>query len=76
MENLGGRLISLYYSFGGYDGVILMEAPDEQTAAAIVLAAVSPGNLQTIRTTTPLSVEYTTEALRKAGEITYRGPKQ
>lgn len=76
MENLGGRLISLYYSFGEYDGVILYEALDEQTAAAIVLAAISPGHVKTIKTTTLLTAEDTTEVVRRAGEATYRGPRQ
>jgi len=75
MEGMGGRLISLYYSFGEYDGVILYEAPDESTAAAIVLAAISPGHVSTIRTTMLLTPEETTEALRKAGAATYRGPR-
>ena len=37
-EQLGGKLVSLYYAFGDYDGVFIGEAPDDATAAAIVLA--------------------------------------
>ena len=29
MQQLGGRLVSLYYCFGDYDGVIIFEAPEE-----------------------------------------------
>lgn len=75
-ESMGGRLVSLYYSFGEYDGVIVYEAPDEKAGAAVILAAISPGHLKAIKTTTLLTVEDTMDALRKAGEVTYRGPGQ
>lgn len=73
-EQLGGRLIELYYAFGDYDGILLMEAPDDSTAAAIVLAAVSPGHLKANKTTKLLSVEDTLEVLRKASTLTYSAP--
>lgn len=74
MEGMGSRLVAFYHSFGEYDGVIIFESPDESTAAAGVLAAISPGHIKAIKTTTLLSVEDTMEAMRKAGEMTYRGP--
>ena len=57
LENMGGRLISFYNSIGEYDGLFIYEAPDEGTAAAAVLAAISPGHVKAIKTTTLLSVE-------------------
>ncbi len=76
MESMGGRLVAFYHSFGEYDGVIIFEAPDEGAAAAAILAAVSPGHIKAIKTTTLLSVEDTMEAMRRAGEVTYRRPGQ
>lgn len=76
LENMGGRLVAFYNSFGEYDGMIIFEAPDEGTAAAVVLAAVSPGHIGTIKTTSLLSVEDAMEAMRKAGQATYQGPGQ
>ena len=76
VQKLGGRLISFYNCFGDYDGVIVYEAPDETTAAATILAAVAPGHLKAIKTTTLLSTEQTMEAMRKAGAQTYRAPGQ
>jgi uncharacterized protein with GYD domain len=73
-ESMGGRVLSFYNSFGEYDLVVIYEAPDESTAAAIVLAAVSPGHLSSIKTTVLLSAEEGMEAMRKAGEATYRAP--
>ena len=76
VQKLGGRLVSFYNCFGDYDGVIVYEAPDETTAAAMILAAVAPGHLKAIKTTTLLSTEQTMEAMRKAGAQTYRAPGQ
>ena len=73
-ESMGGRLISFHYSFGDYDIVTMQEAPDDKTAAAILVAAVSAGHLKSIKTTTLLSVEDAMEVLRRAGEASYRGP--
>ena len=75
-ESMGGRVLSFYNSFGEYDLVVIYEAPDESTAAAIVLAAVSPGHLSSVKTTVLLSAEEGMEAMRKAGEATYRAPGQ
>jgi uncharacterized protein with GYD domain len=75
-ESMGGRLLSFYNSFGKYDVLVIYEAPDESTAAAIVLAAISPGHLSRVETTVLLSAEEGLEAMRKAGGATYRAPGQ
>jgi uncharacterized protein with GYD domain len=75
-ETMGGRLLSFYNSFGEYDVLVIYEAPDESTAAAIVLAAVSPGHLSKVKTTVLLSAQEGMEAMRKAGGATYRAPGQ
>ncbi len=75
-EGMGGRLLSFHYSFGDYDGVIVLEAPDEKAAAAMILTAVSAGHIKSIKTTTLLTVEDAMEVFRRAGEATYRAPGQ
>jgi uncharacterized protein with GYD domain len=75
-QSMGGRMLSFYNSFGEYDVVVIYEAPDESTAAAIVLAAVSVGHLSAAKTTVLLSAEEGMEAMRKAGEASYRRPGQ
>ena len=75
-ETMGGRLVSFYNSFGEYDGLVIYEAPDESTAAAIILVGVSPGHLSSVKTTVLLNAEEGMEAMRKAGEVTYRTPGQ
>jgi uncharacterized protein with GYD domain len=75
LEKLGGRLVELYYGFGEYDGFLIYEAPDEVTATATVLAAIAPGHVKAIQTTTLLTVEQAMAAMRKAGAQMYPGPK-
>ena len=43
-EAAGGRLVNLYYSFGEYDIVGLMDMPNEESAAAFSLAANAGGS--------------------------------
>ena len=76
METMGARLLSWYYSFGEYDALVIYEAPDDSTAAAIAVAASSPGHLSKVKTTVLLSAEEGVEAMRKAGEATHRAPGQ
>jgi uncharacterized protein with GYD domain len=73
-QKLGGRLVGLYYCFGEYDGVGLLDLPDDNAAIATSLAAVSPGHLKAIKTTKLFTVEETMEAMRKAGSLAFQGP--
>jgi uncharacterized protein with GYD domain len=73
-ETLGGRMLSFYNSFGEYDVVVIYEAPDQSTAAAIEVAARAPGHLSAVKTTALLSAEEGLEAMRKAGEAEHRAP--
>ena len=76
LESMGGRLVSMHYSFGDYDGLIILEAPDEKTAAAGILSAVSAGHIKDIKTTPLLTIEDAMEVFRRAGEATFRAPGQ
>ena len=65
LESLGARLIGVWYAFGDYDGVVIFEAPDGMTAAAAVIAAISPGHVKTVKTTPLLTVDEMQAALGK-----------
>jgi uncharacterized protein with GYD domain len=73
-QKLGARMVNLYYCFGEYDGVLIIEAPDDTTATALILAAIAPGHVKSTKTTRLLTVEETMEAMRKAGGMSYQGP--
>jgi uncharacterized protein with GYD domain len=73
-RKLGGRLVDLYYCFGEYDGVVLLEMPDDSAATAFVIAAVGPGHIRSSRTTRLMTVDETVDAMKKAGQATYAAP--
>ncbi len=75
-QKLGGRLIEVYYCFGEYDVVVLVEFPDDTATLAGAMAALTPGHLKAIKTTKLFSVEETMQAMRKAGSLTYSGPSK
>lgn len=74
MEKLGGRLESYWISFGEYDAVIICQAPDNVTAAALSLAGAAGGALRAIKTTPLMTMEEGMEAMRKAAAAGYRPP--
>jgi uncharacterized protein with GYD domain len=74
IEQLGGRVESSFFAFGEYDVVLIMEMPDNVSAAAFALAVAAGGAFKTHKTTPLLSMEEGVEAMRKAGETGYRPP--
>jgi uncharacterized protein with GYD domain len=48
LENAGGRLIETYYTFGKYDGVSIVEAPNDEILMSCLLSIGSQGNARTI----------------------------
>jgi uncharacterized protein with GYD domain len=72
LEKLGGRLISLYLSFGDYDIVGVFESPDNVSAAAFALAIGAGGACKSVKTTPLLSIEDGIAALKKAGTTGYK----
>lgn len=47
MEQMGGRMVALYWTLGRHDLVAIVEAPDEETAAAIGLRVGTTGAVRT-----------------------------
>ena len=73
-ETLGGKLLGFWFAFGEFDGVFLMEAPDNASAAAVAMAVGASGALSEIETTVLLDMDEAQEAMRKAAAATYRPP--
>jgi uncharacterized protein with GYD domain len=46
-EKHGARIEQLYWTMGHYDIVVILEAPDDETAPAFMLELSSAGNLRT-----------------------------
>jgi len=73
-ETLGGKLLGFWYAFGEFDGVFLMEAPDNASAAALAMAVGAGGALSEVETTVLLDMNEAQDAMRKAAAATYRPP--
>ena len=73
-KKVGAKVEALYYSFGDYDGFVIIDAPDEATVTAMLLAAIAPGHLRATKTTVLIRPETMVEAMKKAGELSYPGP--
>jgi uncharacterized protein with GYD domain len=67
LEAVGGKLHHYFFAFGGYDIVILYEAPDNASAAAAVLTALGAGAAGVSETTVLMSMEEAVAAMTKAG---------
>lgn len=74
IEKFGGRMREMYYSFGEYDGVIIFEAPDAQSAAAVAVAAAGPGHVSKIITTPLFTIQEAMAVMSKAGTVSYAAP--
>ena len=73
-ESLGGKLLGFWFAFGEFDGVFLMEAPDNASAAALAMAVGTGGALSEVETTVLLDMDEAQDAMRKAAAATYRPP--
>jgi uncharacterized protein with GYD domain len=46
-QKSGVKVISQFWTVGAFDGVLILEAPDEQTATAVLLKLGGLGNVRT-----------------------------
>jgi len=60
VESIGGTVESFYFSFGTYDAVLIVEAPDNASVAALSLAvtASGAGHLETTPLLTPDEMDH------------------
>ena len=49
-KKLGIKVTNIYWTLGAYDGLIIFDAPDDETATALLLQIGSQGNVQTTTT--------------------------
>jgi uncharacterized protein with GYD domain len=71
-KKLGGKIIGAWFAFGDYDLVMVMEMPDNVSAAAIALASAAGGSCKTVKTTPLLTIKEGLEALGKAATSGYK----
>jgi uncharacterized protein with GYD domain len=73
-ESLGAKLVGFWFAFGDFDGVFLLDAPDNETAAALAMTVGGSGTVSDIQTTVLLEMDEAQEAMRKAAGATYHPP--
>ena len=73
MKGLGGSVEAFYYAFGEPDAYVIVDAPDNVTAAAVSLAVNASGAV-TLKTTPLLTPEEIDQATQKT--VNYRAPGQ
>ena len=71
VEGVGGKIESLYYALGEDDVYVIVELPDNVSAAALGIAVSAAGLVRT-RTTALMTVEEVDRALEKS--VNYRAP--
>jgi uncharacterized protein with GYD domain len=71
LEAMGGKLESFHFAFGDTDVFAIIDAPDDEAAAAASIAINGSGAVSS-RTTKLLTVEQIDEALRRT--VDYRPP--
>ena len=71
VKAVGGKVEAFYYAFGDDDVVLIMDLPNNISAAAVALASTGSGAVR-VRTTPLLTVEEVDQALEI--NIKYRAP--
>jgi uncharacterized protein with GYD domain len=73
IKSLGGKLVAYYFSFGDYDGFVIVDGMDNIDTAAATLIVGASGAVRTKSTVLP-TPEEVDKAAQKSGK--YRPPGQ
>ena len=74
VESLGAKLIGIWYAFGEFDGIYLVDAPDNTTAMALPMLLGSSKSFSKVQTTILMDTGEAQQAMRKAADARYRPP--
>ncbi len=69
IEAAGGKVVCAYYAFGEADVVLIVDFPDNVSAASISLVFAAGGAVSACKTTVLMSIDDGMNAIRKAGTI-------
>ena len=70
-ESVGGRLESFYFAFGERDAYVIVELPDNESAAAVALTVNAAGGA-TVRTVVLLTPDEVDDAAKRS--VDYQPP--
>ena len=71
LASVGGKVESFYYAFGDTDAYVVVDVPDNITAAAIALTVAASGAVN-VKTTVLMTPEEVDQAIKKSPA--YRAP--
>ncbi|HLC28401.1 MAG TPA: GYD domain-containing protein [Dehalococcoidia bacterium] len=71
LASVGGKVESFYYAFGDIDAFVIVDVPDNVTAAAVALTVGASGAV-TLKTTVLMTPEEVDQATKKSPA--YRAP--
>jgi uncharacterized protein with GYD domain len=71
IRKAGMKLVNSYMSFGEYDIVVIVDAPDNVSVAGLAMDFAAGGSIKDMKTTPLISWEDGVKAMRKAGKISY-----
>jgi uncharacterized protein with GYD domain len=75
-HTVGAKIIAGGFAFGEYDICVIMEAADDEIAAAVALAIAAGGAVRSAKTTKLLTGDQWVTALRTASRAGYTPAKQ
>jgi uncharacterized protein with GYD domain len=71
VEQLGGKVVGGWVSFGEYDIVSVIDLPSNLDAAAFSIAVSAGGAVKSFKTTPLMAMDEAVQAMKKAGASTY-----
>jgi uncharacterized protein with GYD domain len=76
IEAFGGKLHYLFFAFGQYDVICLIEMPDDKAAMASAAVVASAGTVSASSTTKLMTAKEAMEAMAMAGKVAnaYKAP--
>ncbi|MBI4278277.1 MAG: GYD domain-containing protein [Armatimonadetes bacterium] len=74
IESMGGKLEAAFLAFGEHDAVLIIQMPDNVSAAALSMAVSAGRGVKSIKTTPLMTKAEAVKAMRKAGGLKYSAP--
>lgn len=76
IEGFGGKMHSYYFALGDYDGLGIVEFPDNVSIAACSMKAASTGAFSRFETVALLTAQEAEAAMKKAktAKVAYKAP--
>lgn len=73
-ESAGGRMVAYYLMFGDWDGMVIIDAPDSDAAAAVSMAVRASGGFERLETHELIETSALPGILERAKGLTYSPP--